>query len=126
MTDCVNERQFSAAVIKYLLAMGELCDKNGKARSVDIAARINVSKPSAHSMINNLCAAGLAKKERYGAVYLTEEGKAAAARYGKCYAPLHRRMKELLGFDGEACQNAACEILAKVPEQLESIAKRLE
>ena len=90
MTDCVNERQFSAAVIKYLLAMGELCDKNGKARSVDIAARINVSKPSAHSMINNLCAAGLAKKERYGAVYLTEEGKAAAARYGKCYAPLHR------------------------------------
>ena len=126
MTDCVNERQFSAAVIKYLLAMGELCDKNGKARSVDIAARINVSKPSAHSMINNLCAAGLAKKERYGAVYLTDEGKAAAARYGKCYEPLHRRMKELLGFDGEACQNAACEILAKAPEQLESIAKRLE
>lgn len=76
MTDCVNERQFSAAVIKYLLAMGELCDKNGKARSVDIAARINVSKPSAHSMINNLC--------------------------------------------------AACEILAKAPEQLESITKRLE
>ena len=125
MTDCINERRLSAAAIKYLLVLDELCDKSGKTRSVDIAVRINVSKPSAHSMINNLCAAGLTKKERYGAVYLTEEGRAAALRYGKCYEPLHRRMKELLGFDGEACQNAACEILAKAPEQLEAIAKRL-
>ncbi|MEI3084998.1 MAG: hypothetical protein V8S87_02775 [Oscillospiraceae bacterium] len=30
-----------------------------------------MSKPSAHSMIQNLCDLGLAEKQKYGAVHLT-------------------------------------------------------
>ena len=54
------EKALSAAAIKYLLTIAELCGKRPGARCVDIAGRMGVSKPGAHSMIRNLCEAGLA------------------------------------------------------------------
>ena len=63
------------AAIKYLLVLDDLCREGKGVRSVEIAARMNVSKPSAHSMLQNLCQAGLVEKERYGTVYLTQEGR---------------------------------------------------
>ena len=68
------EKALSAAAIKYLLTIAELCGKRPGARCVDIAGRMGVSKPGAHSMIRNLCEAGLAEKERYGTVFLTDAG----------------------------------------------------
>ena len=52
----------------------ELCVSGQGARCKDIAARMSVSKPSAHSTIQNLCDLGLAEKQKYGAVHLTEQG----------------------------------------------------
>ena len=68
------------AAIKYLLVLDDLCREGKGVRSVEIAARMNVSKPSAHSMLQNLCQAGLVEKERYGTVYLTREGRSAGCR----------------------------------------------
>ena len=56
------EKALSAAAIKYLLTIAELCGKRPGARCVDIAGRMGVSKPGAHSMIRNLCEAGLAER----------------------------------------------------------------
>lgn len=112
MPEQKQEKQISAAAIKYLIAMGGLCGKDGKIRSVDIAEKMGVSKPSAYSMIKCLCAAGLAKKERYGAVYLTDDGKTAALRYGESFERLCRKMQDTFGLEREACKNAVCEILA--------------
>ena len=39
------------AAIKYLLVLDDLCREGKGVRSVEIAARMNVSKPSAHSML---------------------------------------------------------------------------
>lgn len=78
------------AAIKYLLVLDDLCREGKGVRSVEIAARMNVSKPSAHSMLQNLCQAGLVEKERYGTVYLTREGRSAAAGYAACFGPLCR------------------------------------
>ena len=75
------EKALSAAAIKYLLTIAELCGKRPGARCVDIAGRMGVSKPGAHSMIRNLCEAGLAEKERYGTVFLTDAGREAAELY---------------------------------------------
>ena len=77
------------AAIKYLLVLDDLCREGKGVRSVEIAARMNVSKPSAHSMLQNLCQAGLVEKERYGTVYLTREGRSAAAGYAACFGLCH-------------------------------------
>ena len=91
----------------------------------EIAARMNVSKPSAHSMLQNLCQAGLVEKERYGTVYLTREGRSAAAGYAACFGPLCRRMQEALGLEEDACQTAACAILAQSQDRLPQLRDRL-
>ena len=39
MPEQKQEKQISAAAIKYLIAMGGLCGKDGKIRSVDIAEK---------------------------------------------------------------------------------------
>lgn len=113
------------AAIKYLLVLDDLCQEGKGVRSVEIAARMNVSKPSAHSMLQNLCQAGLVEKERYGTVYLTQEGRSAAAGYAACFGPLCRRMQEALGLEEDACQTAACAILAQAQDRLPQLRDRL-
>ncbi len=120
-----QERALTPAAIKYLLTISELCRSENGARCVDIATKLKVSKPSAHSMIRNLCDAGLASKERYRIVYLTEKGRAAAALYETCYEPLCERMKGLLGLDDEAIRNVACAVMAQVSDQLPELARKL-
>ena len=120
-----QEKTLTAAAIKYLLAIGELCRGGRGARCVDVAARIQVSKPGAHAMIRNLCDAGLAEKERYGIVYLTEPGRAAAERYAAFYQPLFRRMQAALGLEEDACRDVACAVLAQEQYRLEELALRL-
>ena len=66
MSNCMPG--MTPAAIKYLLVLDDLCREGKGVRSVEIAARMNVSKPSAHSMLQNLCQAGLVEKERYGTV----------------------------------------------------------
>ena len=60
---------------------------------MDIAEQLRVTKPSVHSMIENLCAAGLAEKKKYGTVFLTPEGRMQAERYAvrSCAAACSRR-----------------------------------
>lgn len=113
------------AAIKYLLVLDDLCREGKGVRSVEIAARMNVSKPSAHSMLQNLCQAGLVEKERYGTVYLTRAGRSAAADYAACFGPLCRRMQEALGLEEDACQTAAYAILAQSQDRLPQLRDRL-
>ena len=124
MTNC--KRPLTASAIKYLLTLYELGGGERGVRSVALAARMRVSKPSTHAMLQSLCAAGLAEKERYGTVYLTEEGKTAAALYRDCFEPLYSKMQSILPLDGETCANAVCAVLSQVPEELPRLAGRIE
>ena len=72
-------KPLTASAIKYLLALLDLCQNDAGARCMDIAEQLRVKKPSVHSMIENLCAAGLAEKKKYGTVFLTPEGRARGA-----------------------------------------------
>lgn len=116
MSNC--KRPLTAAAIKYLLALLDLGGSERGVRSVDLAARMQVTKPSAHAMIQSLCTAGLAEKERYGTVRLTEEGRGAAELYRACYEPLYEKMKAILTLDGEVCSKAVCAVLSQAPEEL--------
>lgn len=64
-------KPLTASAIKYLLVLLELCKNETGARCMDIAGQLHVTKPSVHSMIGNLCSAGLAEKKKYGNVFLT-------------------------------------------------------
>ena len=85
------QKPLTPSAIKYLLTLLELCQKDAGARCMDIAEQLRVTKPSVHSMIENLCAAGLAEKKKYGTVFLTPEGRMQAERYAVCCS-LVRRM----------------------------------
>ena len=123
MSNCMPG--MTPASIRYLLVLDDLCREGRGVRSVEIAARMNVSKPSAHSMLQNLCQAGLVEKERYGTVFLTPEGRRAAAEYAACFGPLCRRMQQALGLEEDACQTAVCAILAQSQDRLPQLRDRL-
>ena len=59
------QKNLTPSAIKYLLVLKELCTPEKGARCMDIAERLHVTKPSVHSMISNLCDAGLAERKKY-------------------------------------------------------------
>ena len=120
-----QEKPLTPSAIGYLLILSELCRDGRGARCIDVAARMKVSKPSAHAMIRNLCELGMAEKERYGIVYLTPAGREAAALYETCYSPLYERMQDALALDGDACRRVVLAVLAQVPDRLEELSRRL-
>ncbi len=111
-----KERAMTGANIRYLLTLLELQGKDGGVRCVDLAARLQVSKPSVHAMVASLCELGLAEKKHYGAVHLTEEGRAMAEEYAKCYQPLYQLMSGILAMEEPACSNVVCTVLSQLPD----------
>ena len=119
------QKNLTPSAIKYLLALLELCQKDAGARCMDIAEQLRVKKPSVHSMIENLCAAGLTEKKKYGMVFLTPEGRAQAERYAVCCSLLRGRMQQTLGLNEEDARSAACAVLAQLPDALPQMMERL-
>ncbi len=52
----------SASVVRYLLALDAL-KSSGGIRTIDVARHLNVKKPSAHTMLNNLRDVGILTKD---------------------------------------------------------------
>ena len=111
-----KERAVTGANIRYLLTLLELQGKDGGVRCVDLAARLQVSKPSVHAMVSSLCQLGLAEKKHYGAVHLTQEGRELARQYARCYRPLYQLMSGILAMEEPACSNVVCTVLSKLPD----------
>ena len=107
------QKPLTPSAIKYLLTLLELCQKDAGARCMDIAEQLSVTKPSVHSMIENLCAAGLAEKKKYGTVFLTPEGRMQAERYAVCCSLLRGRMQQTLGLNEEDARSAACAVAGR-------------
>ena len=110
------QHTFTPANIRYLVALRQLSGDRGGVRCTDLARRLNVAKPSVHTMVHSLCQMELVTKERYGMIYLTDAGRAAAARYAGSLQPLCRRLRQALELDESACENAAYLLLAQIPE----------
>lgn len=92
----------------YLEAVYELCGENGAVRSVDVAAKLNVSKASVNKAIGMLKTAGLVKQEYYGDVMLTPEGRA----YGESVLERHHMLRKflvnVLGVESDVAEEEAC------------------
>lgn len=67
----------SSAQLRYLAALVHLDPDARGIRSVQLANRLCVTRPSAHAMITKLAEMGYFTKGHYGIVYLTEKGMEA-------------------------------------------------
>jgi DtxR family manganese transport transcriptional regulator len=64
----------------YVELIDDLMTNGGEARQVDIAARLGVAQPTVAKMLKRLADDGLVLQRRYRGVFLTDTGKALAAR----------------------------------------------
>jgi Mn-dependent transcriptional regulator len=94
----------------YLEAVYELSEGTHGARVSDVAARLHYSRPSASNAMNTLSEKGLVTGERYGEVFLTEEGRALAEFTAKKHQVIRRFFTEILHIDPTVADNDACAI----------------
>ena len=62
----------------YVELIAELIELRGEARPVEIAERLGVKSPTVTKNISRLKAAGLVRRERYRAIFLTDAGRELA------------------------------------------------
>ena len=99
--------QLSGSREDYLETIYELIEKNTVARVKDIAAKLDVRKPSVHTALNEFKKLGLVEQEPYGYVTLTKRGTVEA----KKVAGRHKLLREfllLLGVPLEVAERDAC------------------
>lgn len=102
--------RISSAYEDYLEAIYELCGPSGAVRSVDVAAKLNVSKASVNKAVKALKASGLVDQPYYGDITLTEEGAAYGASVLERHHMLKKFLTDVLGVDDEVAEDEACEM----------------
>lgn len=104
----------TAVNIRYLLTINELDDGCRGAGITEIAKALNVAKSSVHTMVKRFCEIGLAVKEKYDKVHLTEAGKNLAEKYSLCFDSLYKRLNAETDLPNEYYKNAVCAVLSQM------------
>jgi len=92
----------------YLEAIFRLSESRRDVRVKQIAEVLGVSLPSVTSALKTLSEADLIAHQRYGAVELTEEGRARAQAICSRHGTLVRFLTEILLVDGDTADKEAC------------------
>lgn len=110
----------------YLESILVLSQKGGGVRSVDIAARLGVSKPSVSHAMKLLREGGYIAMDRYGTVTLLEKGAEIANRIYERHTVL-TKMLEGLGVPSDIARADACKMEHDIsPESFERIKQHLK
>ena len=110
----------------YLESILVLSQKGGGVRSVDIAARVGVSKPSVSHAMKLLREDGYIAMDRYGTVTLLEKGAEIANRIYERHTVL-TKMLEGLGVPSDIARADACKMEHDIsPESFERIKQHLK
>lgn len=110
----------------YLESILVLSKKGGGVRSVDIAARLGVSKPSVSHAMKLLREDGYIAMDRYGTVTLLEKGAEIASRIYERHTVL-TKMLEGLGVPSEIARADACKMEHDLsPESFEKIKQHIQ
>ena len=100
--------RLSRSAEDYLEAIGHLCRENGRAQVSDVAAMLNVKKPSVTAAVHQLAEEGLITYRRYAPIELTEKGRKYADRVIQSHATLKRFLIEIGGLVPERAEEVAC------------------
>jgi DtxR family Mn-dependent transcriptional regulator len=104
----------------YMLA----AENNGQVRSVDIANKLGVSRPSVFGAIKILKENGYIEQESYGDIVLTQKGIAKAEEIYAKHTALTDFLVMTLGISRETAEIDACKIEHDLSE--ETTAKLME
>ena len=100
----------------YLQSILVLSKKGGGVRSIDIATRLGVSKPSVSHAMKLLREDGYIAMDRYGTVTLLEKGAEIANQIYERHIVL-ARMLEGLGVPAEIAMEDACKMEHDISQQ---------
>jgi len=102
--------RISPSLEDYLEAVLELAGDDNGARTTDVAAKLGVSKASVNQAMGLLVNRGLIIRERYGPVYLTEDGRDAAQAVCRRHRAIKSFLISVLGVAESAAEEDACQI----------------
>jgi Mn-dependent DtxR family transcriptional regulator len=103
--------RLSSANEDYLEAIYELSGgAGGSVRSVDLAAKLEVSKASVNNAVNNLKQAGHVDQPFYGDITLTKQGAAYAAGILERHHVLYHFLLDVLGVEPATAADEACKM----------------
>ena len=103
-------KELSGSMEDYLESILILKDRGNKVRVTDIAAFLNVSRPSVVNAISHLKKRDLVLQLRYGDVHLTDEGEEKAAEIYAKHVTIRQFLLECLGVDKAIAEQDACRI----------------
>ena len=92
-------------------------EPTGRVRSVDIAKRLNVSKPSVNKAMNILKEKGFIKQEAYSDIELTKAGKEMANMILERHKAICTFLEDVLGVSKENAEHDACKIEHIISEE---------
>jgi Mn-dependent DtxR family transcriptional regulator len=101
----------------YLETILILSERNGRVRSVDVAAELEFSKPSVSRAIGILRKEGLIEVDEGGWIELTEAGKACADAVLSRHKAIAGFLRDVLGVDADAAEEDACRIEHIISEE---------
>lgn len=112
----INVMNLGESLEDYLETILQL-EKSGKIRSVDVARKMGVSKPSVNKAIHALKEKGFVTQESYGDIYLTDFGRAFAKKVLHRHLTLTGFLTDVLELDDETAEDDACKIEHVISEQ---------
>ncbi|MCI9104610.1 MAG: metal-dependent transcriptional regulator [Lachnospiraceae bacterium] len=92
----------------YLETIWMLKEKTGSVRSIDIARKLNFSKPSVSRAMGILRESGYITMEPSGEIQLTESGKVKAGEIYRRHCLLTAFLKEVAGVSEQMAEENAC------------------
>lgn len=106
----------------YLETVLELEQLHGVVRSIDIAKKLGVSRPSVNKAINNLKEAGMVTQQSYGDIRLTVIGRETAQEIIYRHTLIKKFLITVLHLDPDIAETDACKIEHILsPQTIESL-----
>lgn len=101
---------YSKSIEMYLETIHVLENMHGHARVVDIAERLDITKPSVTKAMDQLKEEGLVDKEAYGCINLTKDGKKIAEEIYYKHCLITSFLEDVLELSYDEASSNACKM----------------
>ena len=119
-------KNLSKSIEDYIEAIYMLEKENGKVRSIDIASKLDVSKPAVNKAMHELKEIGIIDEFNYSNIVLTEKGKKFAKQLYSKHVLICNFLISI-GVPEETAQIDCCKIEHVIsPETLKCMKKQLK
>lgn len=102
-----NQSVLTPSLEDYVKIIYTLSQKQAVVRVTDVAAALNLTKPSVNRAMNTLKTMELLEHEHYGTLKLTPQGEAAAQEIIERYKVAYGFLKDVLGVRKETAKAEA-------------------